>query len=56
MSFIPQVKPHSSPLSVACEKNHLEVAQLLINNGADVNYKNSVYDNYYMYYWLLSYV
>ena len=45
MSFIPQEKPHSSPLGVACGKNHLQVAQLLINNGANVNYKDGVCDN-----------
>ena len=47
MSFIPQTKVRSSPLGVACENNHLQVAVLLINNGANINYKNSVCDNYY---------
>ena len=45
MSFIPQTKEHSSPLSVACQNNHLQVAQLLIINGADVDYQNSVCNN-----------
>ena len=45
MSFIPQVKPHSSPLEVACQNNHLQVAQLLIINGADVDHQNSVCNN-----------
>ena len=45
MSFIPQVEPRSSPLGVACQNNHLQVAQLLIFNGADVDYQNSVCNN-----------
>ena len=40
--FIPQGKPHSSPLGTACENNHPQVAQLLINNGANVDYQDSV--------------
>ena len=45
MSFIPQVEPHNSPLEVACGNNHLQVAQLLISNGANVAYQNSVCNN-----------
>ena len=47
MSFIPQDKNLvlSSPLGIACENNRLQVAQLLINNGANINYKDGVCDN-----------
>ena len=45
MSFIPQVKPYTSPLQVACSNNYLQVAQLLISNGADVDYQDSVCNN-----------
>ena len=45
MSFTPQEEPHSSSLSVACSKNHLQVAQLLISKGADVDYQKSVCNN-----------
>ena len=45
MSFIPQTVEHSSPLEAACGNNHLQVAQLLIINGADVDYQNSVCNN-----------
>ena len=46
MTFIPQIKIRSSPLTVVCGKNHLQVAELLINNGANINYKDGVSDNY----------
>ena len=42
MSFIPQTKIRSSPLMPACGENHPQVVQLLINNGADVNYQDNV--------------
>ena len=45
MSFIPQDEYRSSPLQVACANNHLQVAQLLIINGAYVNQQNSVCNN-----------
>ena len=45
MSFVPQTKERSSPLGIACENNHLQVAQLLIINGADVDYQDSVCNN-----------
>ena len=45
MPFISQGKPYSSPLGVACEKNHPHVALLLIKNGANINYKDDVCDN-----------
>ena len=45
MSFIPQDKYHAAPLNMACSNNHLKVAQLLIINGADVDYQNSVCNN-----------
>ena len=45
--FIPQEKPYSSPLGIACEKNHPQVANLLIKNGANINYKDDVCDNYH---------
>ena len=45
MSFIPQTKTRSSPLTISCGGNHLQVTQLLINNGANINYKDGVCDN-----------
>ena len=45
MSFISQTKERSSPLGVACANNHLQVARLLIINGADVDYQDSVCNN-----------
>ena len=45
MSFIPQDEYRSSPLEIACLNNHLQVAQLLIINGADVDHQNSVCNN-----------
>ena len=45
MSFIPQTKLRSSPLQTACQNNHLQVAQLLIINSADVDYQDSVCNN-----------
>ena len=45
MSFIPQTNDRSSPLIIACGNNHLQVAQLLIINGADIDYQNSVCNN-----------
>ena len=45
MSFIPQTVERSSPLEIACTNNHLQVAQLLISKGADVDYQNSVCNN-----------
>ena len=45
MSFISQTKLRSSPLEAACQNNHLQVAQLLIINGSDVDYQNSVCNN-----------
>ena len=45
MSFIPQTKIRSSPLGIACEQNRLQVAELLINNDANINYKDNVCDN-----------
>ena len=45
LSFIPQTKKRTSPLATACGENHLQVAQLLINNGANINYKDGVCDN-----------
>ena len=45
MSFIPQEEPHNSPLQTACSNNHLQVAQLLISKGADVDYQDSVCNN-----------
>ena len=50
MSFISQTKLRSSPLGIACYNNHLQIAQMLINNGANISYKNSVCDNNYCYY------
>lgn len=32
-----------TPLYVACENSHTEIAQLLIDKGADVNRRNKVY-------------
>ena len=32
----------ASPLTVACENNHLEVVKILIDNGAMLNYQNKV--------------
>ena len=44
MSFISLDKIYSaSSLSMACNTNHLQVAQLLINNGAIIDYQNSMY-------------
>ena len=43
--LIPQGKPYSSPLGIACEKNRLQVAELLIKYGANINYKDGVCDN-----------
>ena len=45
MSFIPQDEYRSSPLCIACANNHLQVAQLLIINGADVDHQKSVCNN-----------
>ena len=32
----------SSPLTMACENNQLQVVKILIENGATVNYRNKV--------------
>ena len=45
MSFIPQTEKRSSPLGTACDNNRPQVAQLLMNNGANINYKDGVCDN-----------
>ena len=45
MSFIPQDQYRATPLIMACANKHLQVAQLLISNGADVDYQNSVCNN-----------
>ena len=39
----PEVKDFigASPLIIACEKGHIEVAKILIKNNADVNYKDN---------------
>ena len=42
---LPQGKYRSSPLGIACVNNHLQVAQLLISKGADVDHQNSVCNN-----------
>ena len=42
MSFIPQGYPYTSPLEIACIKNHPQMALLLIKHGAIVNYKDGV--------------
>ena len=47
IAFIPQTKESCSPLTVACGKNRLQVAQLLISNGANINYNDGVCDNYH---------
>ena len=49
MSFIPQTNERSSPLGIACGKNHPQVALLLINHGANINYQDGVC-NYFHYY------
>ena len=46
MTFILQTKTRSSPLGTACAGNHLQVAEVLINSGAYVDYKNGVCDYY----------
>ena len=46
MSFTPQDKLYrSSPLGAACRYNHLQVAQLLIDNDADIDYQEIVFNN-----------
>ena len=47
IAFIPQAKERSSPLIAA--SGNREVAQLLINNGAIINYKDAVCDNCHYY-------
>lgn len=37
-----QDKYGNTPLMVACRENHFEVAKVLINKGATVNYQNKV--------------
>ena len=37
-----QVKPHSSPLIAACDDKYVQVVQLLIKNGANIDYQDSV--------------
>ena len=40
--FSPQGKIGSTPLMMACEKNHFEFANFLVENGADVNLQTKV--------------
>ena len=47
IAFIPQAKERSSPLIAA--SGNREVAQLLINNGAIINYKDGVCNNCHYY-------
>ena len=44
MSFIPQTEERSSPLIAACDDKYVQVTQLLINHGADLNYQDNVFN------------
>ena len=51
---MPQTKYGSSPLMAACQENELEVARVLINKRAAVNYQRKVCSYLHCYFKLLT--
>ena len=44
--YVSQEEYAATPLLIACDKKHIEVAKYLIDKGANINHQNKVADCY----------